>query len=99
MVAFLSAYGLMVAGAAPVLQALLNLLGCGTAARYLARKRAIPNVICNIIWAVITLIGLIPGGSASVRAVAHTARETMPRRRRSCRHAWPLIDRGMVHPR
>jgi hypothetical protein len=58
-IAFLSAYALMIAGAARILQAALNLMGSGLAASYLWRKRALPNVLLNVAWAVITVAGLI----------------------------------------
>ncbi|MPZ14914.1 MAG: hypothetical protein GEU73_10920 [Chloroflexi bacterium] len=58
--AFLGAYALLVASAAPILQAALNLTGSGLAACYLWRKRALPNVLLNVAWAVITVIALLP---------------------------------------
>jgi hypothetical protein len=58
-VAFLSAYALGMAGAAAILQAALNLTGSGLATSYLWRKRAMPNVLLNVAWAVITVAGLI----------------------------------------
>jgi hypothetical protein len=58
-VSFLVAYVLMVAGVGRISQAVLNLAGSGLAAVYLWRKRALPNVLLNVAWALITLAGLI----------------------------------------
>ena len=58
-IAFLAAYILMVAGSSRAFQAALNLAGSGLAASYLWRKRAVPNVLLNVAWAVITVAGLI----------------------------------------
>ena len=60
-VAFLSAYLLTVTAVAPVLQAVLNLIGAGLAASYLWRKGALPNVLLNVAWAAITITGLLLG--------------------------------------
>jgi hypothetical protein len=61
-VAFLAAYLLMVAGSR-IFQAALNLAGSGLATSYLWRKRAMPNVLLNVAWAIIAVAGLI-GSSA-----------------------------------
>jgi hypothetical protein len=58
-IAFLAAYLLLVAGSGRILQAALNLAGSGLATSYLWRKRAMPNVLLNVAWAVITVAGLI----------------------------------------
>jgi hypothetical protein len=56
---FVAAYLLMVSGVGRATQAALNLAGSGLAATYLWRKRALPNVLLNVAWAVITLVGLL----------------------------------------
>jgi hypothetical protein len=61
MLAFLCAYLLSVAGIGYVIQAGLNLLGASVGAIYLRKKDALPSVISNLLWAVITLGGLILG--------------------------------------
>jgi len=58
-VAFLAAYLLSVAGTGVAVQAALNLVGAVVAAVYLYGKRAMPSVISNVAWAVITVAGLI----------------------------------------
>lgn len=60
-VAFLLAYALTVAEAAPMLASTLNVAGGLTAAFYLHGKNAVPSVISNVIWVVITLVGLVAG--------------------------------------
>jgi hypothetical protein len=57
--AFLVAYLLMVAGSGRIFQAALNLAGSGLATSYLWRKRAMPNVLLNVAWAIITVAALI----------------------------------------
>ena len=61
MLSFLSAYLLSVAGIGHGLQAGLNLLGALVGAIYLRKKDALPSVISNLMWAAITLGGLILG--------------------------------------
>ena len=58
-VAFLVAYLLNVAGTGVIVQGGLNLVGAVVAAGYLYGKRAMPSVISNVAWAVITVAGLI----------------------------------------
>jgi hypothetical protein len=62
--AFLVAHAMTVAGAVPLLRAALNMGGALAAATYLYRKRAVPSVISNLVWVVITLVGLIVSGQA-----------------------------------
>ena len=59
MLAFLVAYLLNMAGVAEQVQTALNLMGAGIAATYLYRKHAIPSVISNIAWGVITIAGAV----------------------------------------
>ncbi|MGH2710903.1 MAG: CBU_0592 family membrane protein [Actinomycetota bacterium] len=59
--AFLLAYALTVGDAAPMLAATLNVAGGLTAAFYLHGKGAVPSVISNLVWVVITLVGLVVG--------------------------------------
>lgn len=59
MLAFLSAYCLNVAGTGHLVQAGLNLTGAAVAAVYLHKKRAVPSVISNLAWGLITLAGLL----------------------------------------
>lgn len=60
-VAFLLAYALTVGEAAPLLASTLNFAGGLTAAFYLHGKGAVPSVISNLVWVVITLVGLAVG--------------------------------------
>lgn len=59
MLAFLGAYCLNVAGTGHLVQAGLNLAGAAVASVYLHKKRAVPSVISNLAWGLITLAGLI----------------------------------------
>ena len=59
MLAFLSAYLLDVAGAGQLIKAALNLAGAAVGAIYLQKKGALPSVISNLVWAAITVAGLI----------------------------------------
>lgn len=61
MLAFLLAYLLNVVGRAYVAQAALNLIGAVIGALYLRRKKALPSMISNIMWAGITVVGLVLG--------------------------------------
>lgn len=61
MLAFLLAHLLNVVGIGHGAQAALNLIGAGTGALYLRRKKALPSVISNVTWAGITVMGLILG--------------------------------------
>ncbi len=56
--AFLLAYALTVIDTAPLLVAALNVGGALTAAAYLYGKKAVPSVISNLAWVVITIVGL-----------------------------------------
>jgi hypothetical protein len=58
MTAFLLAYGLMVIGAGQLVQSVLNLGGGVLAVCYLLRKGAVPSVIGNTVWVVLTLVRL-----------------------------------------
>jgi len=58
---FLLAYLLNMADVGPQLQTALNLVGAVVAATYLYRKHAIPSVISNIAWGVITIGGAVFG--------------------------------------
>lgn len=60
-VAFLLAYALTVSDAVPALASTLNVAGGVTSAFYLRGKNAVPSVISNVIWVVITLVGLMAG--------------------------------------
>jgi hypothetical protein len=59
MIAFLSAYLLSVAGVGHLVQAALNLTGAAVGAAYLHKKNALPSVISNLVWAAITIAGII----------------------------------------
>lgn len=59
MLAFLGAYCLNVVGAGRLVQAGLNLAGAAVGAVYLHKKGAVPSVISNLAWGLITLAGLV----------------------------------------
>lgn len=59
MLAFLAAYLLNVADAGRHAQAALNLAGAGIGAAYLYGKHALPSVISNLAWGLITIAGLM----------------------------------------
>ena len=59
MTAFLFAYLLNVVDAAGEAQATLNLTGAGAGAFYLYNKHAIPSMISNVAWGLITIAGLV----------------------------------------
>lgn len=57
MIAFLFAYLLNTMGAAGGTQTALNLAGAGFGALYLYRKHALPSMISNVAWGLITIAG------------------------------------------
>ena len=58
-VSFLVAYLLNMADIGQQMQTALNLIGAGIAAVYLYRKHAVPAVVSNIAWGLITLAGAV----------------------------------------
>lgn len=59
MLAFLAAYLLNVTDTGQHIQVALNLAGAGIGAAYLYNKHALPSVISNLAWGLITLAGLL----------------------------------------
>ena len=61
MAAFLCAYLLNVADTGELVQTALNLSASVVGATYLLKKNALPSVISNVAWAIITMAGFLAG--------------------------------------